>query len=103
MPYRQGIRLKEAIIDRFFRLLIFIGKGNMALWDQREALVWVQRNIAAFGGDPDSVTIFGQSAGASSVAAQMMGKHNDGLFKRAITQVHKMINISYSIFTILKY
>ena len=91
------------MIDRFFRLLIFIGNGNMALRDQREALVWVQRNIAAFGGDLDSVTIFGQSASASSVAAQMMGKHNDGLFKRAITQVHKMINISHSILTILKY
>ena len=91
------------MIDRFFFLFIFIGNGNMALWDQREALVWVQRNIAAFGGDPDSVTIFGQSAGASSVAAQMMGEHNDGLFKRAITQVHKMINISHSILIILKY
>jgi len=56
------------------------------MWDQREAFIWVQKNIAAFGGDPDSVTIFGESAGAGSVSAQTMGKHNNGLFKRAITQ-----------------
>ena len=57
------------------------------MWDQRAALLWVQENIAKFGGDPDLVTIFGESAGAGSVAAQMMGQHNDGLFKRAIQEV----------------
>ena len=59
----------------------------MGMWDQREAFIWVKNNIASFGGDPDLVTIFGESAGGGSVSAQTMGKHNDGLFKRAITQV----------------
>ena len=47
----------------------------------------MKENIGKFGGDPDLVTIFGQSAGAGSVAAQTMGQHNDGLFKRAIQEV----------------
>ena len=58
------------------------------MWDQRAALLWIKENIASFGGDPDLVTIFGESAGGGSVAAQMMGQHNDGLFKRGIQEVH---------------
>ena len=49
--------------------------------------MWVKDNIDSFGGDPDKITIFGESAGGGSVAAQMMGQHNDGLFKRAIAEV----------------
>ena len=63
------------------------GTGNFALWDQREAIIWVKDNIELFGGDPDSITIFGESAGAGSVVSQMMGQHNDGLFQRAIPEV----------------
>lgn len=51
------------------------------------AVKWVKDNIKSFGGDPDSITIFGESAGAGSVAAQMVGQHNDGLFQRAIPEV----------------
>ncbi len=58
--------------------------GNYGLYDQLEALKWVQRNIAAFGGDPENVTIMGQSAGAMSVQQHCMSPLTDGLFKRAV-------------------
>ena len=67
--------------------MIVPGTGNYGLWDQQLAIKWVKDNIRSFGGDPDKITIFGESAGGGSVAAQMMRQHNDGLFLRAITEV----------------
>ncbi|WID98146.1 carboxylesterase family protein [Bosea vestrisii] len=68
-----------------FGLASFAQSGsNFWLMDQQAALRWVKANARAFGGDPDHVTIIGQSAGAYSVAAHMVSPESAGLFHRAI-------------------
>ncbi|MCQ9384200.1 carboxylesterase/lipase family protein [Brevibacterium moorei] len=61
-------------------------ESNVGLYDQIRALDWVRENIAAFGGDPAAVTVFGESAGAMSVLALMAMPDAHGLFHRAIAQ-----------------
>ncbi len=61
-------------------------KTNFALLDQLHALRWIKDNISAFGGDPQQVTIMGESAGAADIAYLMAAKQSAGLFSQAISQ-----------------
>jgi para-nitrobenzyl esterase len=69
-----------------FLCLPDISPGNLGLLDQIAALSFVRENIAAFGGDPDNVSVVGQSAGAASIAILMTMPPAGGLFKRVIMQ-----------------
>lgn len=60
--------------------------ANFGNLDQQYGTQWVKRNIAAFGGDPDNITIGGQSAGGGSVMSQLTSPQNEGLFQKAIIQ-----------------
>lgn len=74
--------------------------GNEGRMDEIAALNWVQRNIANFGGNPDNVTIFGQSAGAIEVACLLVAVPAQGLFQRAIlhsTAAHSAQTVDHAI------
>nr|XP_023018920.1 juvenile hormone esterase-like [Leptinotarsa decemlineata] len=66
--------------------------GNAGLKDQVLALKWVQRNIKQFNGDPNNVTIFGESAGGASVHYQILSPASKGLFHKAISQSGSVLN-----------
>jgi para-nitrobenzyl esterase len=100
-PRQDGIRLATkgvVVVSMNYRLGIFGffahpwltaeakggPLGNYGIMDQTAALRWVRRNIAAFGGDPENVTIFGESAGSYSVSLQMASPDARGLFQKAI-------------------
>ncbi|XP_013385277.1 carboxylesterase 5A-like isoform X1 [Lingula anatina] len=70
----------------FFTTGVAESPGNMALLDQVAALEWVRENIETFGGDPSSVTLFGNSAGGASISLLALSSLSRGLFNRAILQ-----------------
>jgi para-nitrobenzyl esterase len=81
------------VVNVNYRLGVFgylrlegVSPGNLGVLDQIAALQWIAKNIAAFGGDPAQVTVFGESAGGHSVAALMSTPDTRGLFRRAILQ-----------------
>lgn len=93
---RLAVNGNVVVVNVTYRLGVFggfelgdLGDGfddNLCLRDQIAALRWVHDNIAAFGGDPQRVTVFGESAGATSVLALLASPVSVGLFARAIAQ-----------------
>ncbi|XP_033625263.1 cholinesterase 1-like [Asterias rubens] len=89
-----GVASDVIFVSANYRLGVFgflatgdeASRGNYGLLDQVEVLKWVQTNIEAFGGDPSRVTIFGESAGASSVSLHLVSPLTKGLFNQAIMQ-----------------
>lgn len=70
----------------FLNMGIEDAPGNMGLHDQVLALHWIKNNIRAFGGDPEQITLVGQSAGSFSVGVHLISPKSKGLFRRAIMQ-----------------
>ena len=89
MPWYDGTALATrgdvVVVTINYRLGVFgyLGPLNLGTHDQLAALDWVQRHIAAFGGDPGNVTVFGESAGGSSLIALMATSRATGRFHRA--------------------
>ncbi|XP_059118575.1 pyrethroid hydrolase Ces2e-like isoform X4 [Peromyscus eremicus] len=83
-------------------------RGNWGYLDQVAALHWVQKNIAHFGGNPDQVTIFGESAGGTSVSSHVVSPMSQGLFHRAIMESGVALmpdlisNTSEAVYTVFK-
>jgi len=92
-PRSLVVEQRVVVVSVTYRLgvLGFLGDGvevpaNLGLLDQLAALRWVRTNIAAFGGDPGSVTLFGQSAGGDAIAHLMISEGAEDLFQRVIIQ-----------------
>lgn len=78
---KMGVLNLKPCLSGFLSLEDEVIPGNFGLKDQRAALHWVRDNIEQFGGDPAAVTIFGESAGASSVHYHIMFNSDKGVYK----------------------
>jgi para-nitrobenzyl esterase len=93
-PARLAARGDMVVVTINYRLGVFgfygdtglPGSGTFALQDQQQALRWVRANASAFGGNPDAVTVFGESAGAVDICALLTSPDSAGLFQRAIME-----------------
>jgi para-nitrobenzyl esterase len=93
-PTRLAVQGDVIVVTTNYRLGVLsafahpdlAGGGAFALEDQQAAMRWVRRNATAFGGDPNRVTLFGESGGAFDVCAQLTSPGSRGLFQRAIIQ-----------------
>jgi para-nitrobenzyl esterase len=81
-----GINYRLGVLGFLAHKALGPHSGDYGLEDQQAALAWVRRNIAAFGGDPHNVTIFGESAGGSSTCDQIASPPAAGLFQKAISE-----------------
>lgn len=79
-----SVNFRQGVLGHLY--LPGVSQGNMALLDVVAALEWVKRNIAAFGGNPDNVTVFGQSSGGVAISALLAMPAAKDLFRRAIVQ-----------------
>jgi carboxylesterase type B len=87
----QKLRVEISSFTLFIIYTVLLHPGNLGLYDQRLAMKWVKENIASFGGNPNSITIFGESAGGASVSAQTLSKGSWEWFDRAILQSGNML------------
>ena len=85
MQYRVGA-FGFLYLSQYFESGDENSPGNMGLWDQAMALRWLKANAHALGGDPDGITMFGESAGGGSVSLHLMSPETKGLIKRGILQ-----------------
>lgn len=101
--YRAGYLLQKDIIlvTLNYRLGILgflttgnlIAPGNFGLKDQVMALKWIRRNIRSFGGDPNKVTLFGQSAGGVSVNLHAISRASKGMYTTSYNNITKIKNL----------